>query len=989
MDGAVAQPIGGKRRRVTSSSLGTSPPQRAMLPNVASSLETPPPQQAIVPNAVVSKSSLLDFGPVPAAVASQQHATRVPSAERFVMPPPPPQLMIAGAPDSAHRGAMEARAVAGGANSASFSGVPRTIRLVPKPKPGALVPTAANAIASSSRNTVPSVVPPRPKQQLKVLPEVEDPPPKQLLRPQIRPRIAAANIDGQVVSSVDCGYAQGSPSDTSPRRSLTKEVLQKPAEKQQQQPQVQQHQQHEGQQPQRVGKRNLERERCHFFDRGKCDRGDSCRFKHIRNYSTLSPQRQVEDWKPATSESSRRRAERGEGAPSAPAIGARPAAQLVRGDAPLSVYGDFIKFWVTGKGGRRHVLELPPSNGFAEVRCPHDCGVLRLCITGKARGYLGLSWQYELEDGSFTVPLEFSLDLNPSACDTVSMMCPGCHRHLEVGLMCGDGDRSGGPRSMGGAVGYAYVACLWADHSACKTLAKYVIQAAVLGHSLKKHCKVKKRILLVTKGVMDMSGAHLLHIFWSVKETDHVDVAPARLTRCEDRFCGTFTKIRALELTMFEKIVVLDLDMIVLKNCDDIFALPAPAAVHRGNSGTIPGLRDSKTMFDRDGERRGGINAGVMLLKPDQQVFRRAELELGDPSHPSIRAETAPEQEYITELYMATGWHTLPVKYNWQPKQMVHLVGRIGPGEECERRMPIDEIYIVHFSGVVGPQDYLFDAGYSDFGDFLNNKLMPSYGQAYVSDHASMQEAAYRWFQGYEKTWQDLIGLVGPGSATTSRCPLCGDRAIDIEHSFFMCPHVQHMRTKWHSELSEVPLGLRESLLSPREFAASLRFVDAIYRARVRHPELSEAADLEQTAWLSIEDKRNSDSAFVVGRELRRGGRKGNGEVTSRKGGRLVKRPKRQRVPIEKKRSLRHNDAIGVPPAGKTPLLAGPTPLPGPPSQKMLQAAAIVPKKAKSITFPKRRQASARDGSMLWSSKSSSSGQVLVPLCVSQRGIDR
>ena len=101
MDGAVAQPIGGKRRRVTSSSLGTPPPQRAMLPNVASSLGTPPPQQAIVPNAVVSKSSLLDFGPVPAAVASQQHATRVPPAERFVMPPPPPQLMIAGAPDSA------------------------------------------------------------------------------------------------------------------------------------------------------------------------------------------------------------------------------------------------------------------------------------------------------------------------------------------------------------------------------------------------------------------------------------------------------------------------------------------------------------------------------------------------------------------------------------------------------------------------------------------------------------------------------------------------------------------------------------------------------------------------------------------------------------------------------------------------------------------------------------------------------------------------
>ena len=904
-------------------------------------------------------------------ILTKQARTTQRSAPSVIVRPPVRPMGIVVQPDGMmalspnFNSAQPTGAVAGGANRASLSGVPRTLRIVPKPKPTTVVPTAAGEIAARSRNTFPSVVLPQPKQQSKLLPEVENAASRQVLRPHFRSRNAAANIDGLEVSSVDCGYAQVIPSDLPPSRGLIKEVLQKQDEKQQQQQQVQQYQQHEGQQPQRGGKRNPERDRCYFFDRGKCVRGDSCRFQHIRNYATPLPQRQVEDLKPAPSEFSWRRAERGGGAFAALAIAAPPSAQLVRGNTPLSVYGDFIQLWVTGKGGRRYALELSPSNDFATVRCPHDCGVLRLCTTGKARGYLGLSWQYELQNGSFTVPIEFSLDLNPSARDTVSMMCPRCHRHLEVSLMCEDGDRTGGPRGMGGAVGYAYVACLWADYSACETLAKYVIQAAVLGHSLQKHCKVKKRILLVTKGVMDMSGAHLLHAFWSVKEIDHVHVAPARLTRCEDRFCGTFTKMRALQLTMFEKIVVLDLDMIVLKNCDDIFAWPAPAAVHRGNSGAIPGLRDSKTMFDRDGERRGGINAGVMLLKPDQQVFRRAEKELGDPSHPSIRAETAPEQEYITELYMATGWQTLPVKYNWQPKQMVHLVGRMGPGEDCERRMPIDEIYIVHFSGVVGPHDYLFDAGYRDFGDFLNNKLMPSYGQAYESDYASMQEAAYRWFKGYEKTWQDLIALVGPGSATTSRCPLCGARAIDIEHSFFMCPDVQHMRVKWQSELSQVPLGLRESLLSPREFAASLRFVDAVYRARVRHPELDEAADLEQTPWLSIEDKRNSDSAVVVGRKLRHGGRKGNGKCTSRRGGRLVKRPERQHVPIGEKRSLRHNDAIGAPPAGKLPLLTELTPPPGPPPQKMFQAGVIVPKKAKSITFPKRRQASARDGSII------------------------
>ena len=83
-----------------------------------------------------------------------------------------------------------------------------------------------------------------------------------------------------------------------------------------------------------------------------------------------------------------------------------------------------------------------------------------MCSTGKAAGKLGLTWQYLLDNCTYTVPIEFALDLNPAVQDTASMMCPRCHRHLEVGLRVEDSDRSGGPRRIGGAAGYAYVACL-------------------------------------------------------------------------------------------------------------------------------------------------------------------------------------------------------------------------------------------------------------------------------------------------------------------------------------------------------------------------------------------------------------------------------------------------------------------------------------------------------------------------------------------------
>lgn len=51
--------------------------------------------------------------------------------------------------------------------------------------------------------------------------------------------------------------------------------------------------------------------------------------------------------------------------------------------------------------------------------------------------------------------------------------------------------------------------------------------------------------------------------------------------KAEHRFKYVFDKMYAFELTQYEKVLVLDVDMLVLANLDWLFTLPAPAALHR------------------------------------------------------------------------------------------------------------------------------------------------------------------------------------------------------------------------------------------------------------------------------------------------------------------------------------------------------------------------------------------------------------------------
>merc|ERR1719343_498771 len=112
-----------------------------------------------------------------------------------------------------------------------------------------------------------------------------------------------------------------------------------------------------------------------------------------------------------------------------------------------------------------------------------------------------------------------------------------------------------------------------------------------------------------------------------------------------------------MNLTDFEKVLMMDIDLLVRSNIDELFDLPAPAAMRRGMNDRYPyktgDVLDGRVFFlgyDNTKWAWGqgtGINAGVMLWHPDAQVFEEMLKEIAEPNHPEHCKGNGPEQDFL------------------------------------------------------------------------------------------------------------------------------------------------------------------------------------------------------------------------------------------------------------------------------------------------------------------------------------------------------
>ena len=118
-------------------------------------------------------------------------------------------------------------------------------------------------------------------------------------------------------------------------------------------------------------------------------------------------------------------------------------------------------------------------------------------------------------------------------------------------------------------------------------------------------------------------------------------------------FRGSFHKLKALFLTDFRRVIVLDGDTIVHRNIDHLSGAPAPSFVYRPTPCT-----EAARIW-----RHWEMNSGVMVLAPSASELSRVQDLMRSPVYNSIGHRTDPSDQSVWR-YFYEEVHELPRSYN-------------------------------------------------------------------------------------------------------------------------------------------------------------------------------------------------------------------------------------------------------------------------------------------------------------------------------------
>ena len=418
---------------------------------------------------------------------------------------------------------------------------------------------------------------------------------------------------------------------------------------------------------------------------------------------------------------------------------------------------------------------------------------------------------------------------------------------------------------------FAFSSAIWAsdDRDSGIELAKYIADAIHVGNQLRLAMRENPRVdaevdrVLLAAGVKKSartgSGYPLLKLLWKVRDVQHVQVDVSLLGTCQQRFAKVFTKIRHWDLDEYELVAALDLDLLVKPGVTDLLGCRPPAAFFRGNSDNIFGdRRPANTLFHpRSGKPQGGINAGVMVLRPSKSEFRTMEKFLQTQDHPrQINDSNAPEQDFLS-MHFGSSWTALPVKFNWQPHQLRYLFdGRSTRSEDGgSDRMNVDyeKIEIIHFSAKEKPRDFLFEQvtggrrrGKEEFKEFLiQSYLKQEYTKVTIEGRSKIARSIEEWFQAWDVAWIYVLQTVAAckvGGSGVDKCPMCGSQKLGVSdpmHCFFFCESkdIEGLRGKWEKRHYEamrqpVPSDAMATLKDAATYPWSVEFVEGVYKLR-------------------------------------------------------------------------------------------------------------------------------------------------------------
>ena len=232
---------------------------------------------------------------------------------------------------------------------------------------------------------------------------------------------------------------------------------------------------------------------------------------------------------------------------------------------------------------------------------------------------------------------------------------------------------------------YAYVTVLYGNNI-------YLTGALVLGYSLARTKTEFDRVILVTPDVSELYRGFLKKIYTHIISIEYIEANPSLFTE-GTRFREVFTKLSCIGLIQYQKIILLDIDMIVTNNIDHVFKLTAPAASLKHFN--LPyGQKVPSSMICQDNRLVGSINAGFMLLEPNLEEWNDIQKDILSEHTYKFKY---PEQEYISLRY-CNKWTSIIFNYNFQ----FGLTRRVK-----KLHYKADDIYVIHYSSSYKPWNLL------------------------------------------------------------------------------------------------------------------------------------------------------------------------------------------------------------------------------------------------------------------------------------------
>jgi hypothetical protein len=229
---------------------------------------------------------------------------------------------------------------------------------------------------------------------------------------------------------------------------------------------------------------------------------------------------------------------------------------------------------------------------------------------------------------------------------------------------------------------YAYVALLMGNTN-------YFYGAMVLGYSLKKVNSKYDTIIMVTPDVPKEQIIELKK-YYKIVNVNYVDIDTGIIKNYEkSRFKDVFTKFQCFKLIEYKKILMIDIDMLVLKNMDHLFNLEAPAACLRRHD-LKHGQKIDERYIVKNKKLIGGINAGLMLLTPNIDEYNFMLLDIKTNKNNDMQFKN-PEQDYLSYHYSDI-LTNISFIYNYQ----VGLLDR-------SKKYKFRDVYNIHYSSRLKP----------------------------------------------------------------------------------------------------------------------------------------------------------------------------------------------------------------------------------------------------------------------------------------------